>query len=187
MLSVSIRQHLMAHNMHPLATKRKCSHRMTYDYLSTGEWGGVEAKNVLKVIFEAKSVPLLLNNAPRVKRLNLLRIIWYKSRNKLIKLNYFMLRFTSMKFHGIWVLDIRWILKVFHLTNDAVNPTWDVWFTFQVASCKYFHQNSVLFTDGLSDRVATFSTCTFGHVRTPGQNFEDSVSFHECQTAMLHI
>ena len=44
---------------------------MTYDYLSTGEWGGVEAKNVLKVIFEAKSVPLLLNNAPRVKRLNL--------------------------------------------------------------------------------------------------------------------
>ena len=35
-----------------------------------------------------------------------------------------MLRFTSMKFHGIWVLDIRWILKVFHLTNDAVNPIW---------------------------------------------------------------
>ena len=33
--------------------------------------GGLEAKNVLKVIFEAKSVPLLLNNAPRVKRLNL--------------------------------------------------------------------------------------------------------------------
>ena len=55
-----------------------------------------------------------------------------------------MLRFTSMKFHGIWVLDIRWILKVFHLTNDAVNPIWDFWFTFQVASCKYFHQNSVL-------------------------------------------
>ena len=49
---------------------------MTYDYFSIGEWvGGVEAKNVLKVIFEAKSVPLLLNNAPRVKRLNLLRII----------------------------------------------------------------------------------------------------------------
>ena len=45
-----------------------------------------------------------------------------------------MLSFTSMKFHGLWVLDIKWILKVFHLTNDAVNPTWDVWFTFQVAS-----------------------------------------------------
>ena len=69
-----------------------------------------------------------------VKAEPLLRIVWSKSRNKLITLNYFMLSFTPMKFHGLWVLDIKWILKVFHLTNDAVNPTWDVWFTFQVAS-----------------------------------------------------
>ena len=41
----------------------------------------------------------------------LLRIVWSKSRNKLIKLNYFMLSFKSMKFHGMWALDIRWIIS----------------------------------------------------------------------------
>ena len=85
-----------------------------------------------------------------------------------------------------WMDNIHWILKVFHLKNDAVNPIWlrsetsDSLFKLQAPST-FTRILYSPFTDGLSDRLATFSTCTFGHVRTPGQNFEVLIfCFYTC-------